>query len=317
MGLHRLLIIFLLAGLSSVSSCVFDDDTAWHPVTRSAWLIVQDDTTHRLVRLDSTGIVDDWRPAHADLPVLALSGRDQQLWVATATTLYQVDPGTDDVLQTVPLPEITPHEICLGTTALLICDTIRRRVGFYSLRDQHLNILELDAKPRQALYRSLKFYVSTDSQELRTLSEPAQVQLSRYRFDRPVRYLAQDARLSLWVFTGSLAARYRTRIDLNAGIPISAAEADPYEQIRYSPYRASRFGREWTAPVFMQDNGKIQVGDRPQAADYVVDFLENEIFYTWQDTLRVWKQADGTREALIPGARLLPGSFFFTGVAGK
>jgi len=215
-----------------------------------------------------------------------IAGNGKELWVSLADErkLLLIDLEVENQISTYDLGQFQGHFLSLGTRYLLMCDTLGRQLGFFHLSKRELTLIALDLVPGKAIYRSAKFFLVLDNQQVAIYSEDALAPIETLSFSRPIVDLVLDNRFYTWVYTRD-SLSYRASISWNSHSIVEPEQEVAESKLRHSPFLRANFGKEYTGPISLINN-RLSNFPSPPANDFEVDFFEAKTWFTFRDSLK-------------------------------
>ncbi|TAE47592.1 MAG: hypothetical protein EAZ89_17475 [Bacteroidetes bacterium] len=271
-----------------LTACAFDNDAAYEPVTKAAVILAEDSSGAKSLIHISGGQMDTaWAASLlAGASLTDMSGDGEGVWIATKEGgLFKID-AEGLVNQTFTLNNITPHFICAGLDYVMISDSSRDQVVFVRKKEGHISLRSSMGKPGFLVYKSGKFYVKEDSSRVGIYREVALARTGAVETGHRIWDMIPGSRSAIYVYGGE-GTRYESQIDYNEDRISVEAVPVPYVKIRRSPYRVSRFGKEYTGYATLEGT-RVSPGPPDAAQDFEADFFESLIYYRRQDSVFAW-----------------------------
>lgn len=288
-----ILVVVLLAG------CVFDDDLRYIPKTHTGFLLNYQAGAKTVVKLSEGTTETNWRAYTEMGEVSDFSGTEKTIWFAEAKAhkIFEYDPQSQTVIQTIETGTFTPDYLCAGEKVIFLSDATAGQIGFFRLKNKQLTVITPGYKPGQNVYRSGKFYVQADSQTVDIYDEQAYARVGSVSFNHPVKAIDVDARSRIFVHTISGNNAWQGFIDYNSNRLAKEEETVNYEKVRYTPYVERPLGKEYLRDI-QKINGRLNTVVLPLCSDFEVDFFESVVYFLHQDSLYSLQLSDNLVQPL-------------------
>ncbi|MEZ4777106.1 MAG: hypothetical protein R3D00_28275 [Bacteroidia bacterium] len=290
----------ILAGLL-LTGCVFDEDVRFIPETQTGFILNRQAATKSVIKITGDIAETHWLAYPGMGEISDFSGSEKTIWFAEAMAhkIFEYDPGSQGVVQSLETQSLTPHFICAGEKVILLSDSAADQIGFFRLKNQQLTIVGTEYKPGQAVYRSGKFYVQAGDKTVDIYDELAYASIGTAIFDHAIKSIEADARSRIFVHTTEGNNAWQGLIDYNSNSISKPEAAVNYEKVRYTPYVERPLGKEYLRDV-QKINGKLNTAVTQACSDFEVDFFESIIYFLRQDSLYSLKIADNLVRPLAP-----------------
>lgn len=297
-------------------SCDYDQDFEFVPATQAAFFLMNENGQQQLRKVEADGsILPNWGENLGLAAPDDIAGNGAELWVSVASDkkLVLLDLETETQKQSFDLGDFQGHYLCMGSRYLLLSDTVNQALGFFHLKDQELIRISLNQRPGKAVYRSTKFFLQLGDQSVSIYNEQALAPYAELDFSRPIIDLVLDNRYSTWVISKDTQV-YQSSISWNSNAIEMEAQPFTASKVRYSPYLQANFGKEFTRQLNLV-NGRLANSPNPPADDFEVDFFESNIYFTFQDSLRIKDVFENEITILGPFTGIFRNAYFYLATA--
>ncbi|MEM7369193.1 MAG: hypothetical protein AAF587_11385 [Bacteroidota bacterium] len=313
----RILIFFLLSLL--LIACRFDGDEVYYPVTERGYIlgIHPLDGSKEILRIDQQSLHRHWENSWQGLggKISDMAGQEDRLWLSSGegNRLIEIDLKTETQVRQIDLPQFSPHYLSIGTTYVLLSDTLSNQVAFLNQKTESLTVLALDHQPGEAMYIAPVFYLLMGQKEIQILHETALAPLGELSLEHPHESLAYDYRNTVICYSRRTedSVLFQTDIDVNTFQILAPAVQLPFNKVRHSPYRSQNFGKERTNSVRLLTNGNLTPEVFEAVTDFEIDFFESNYYYVRRDSVFRYHIDSQSRSALGAFGGTFHKSFFY------
>ena len=274
--------------LSLLAACEFDGDLRNQVRTqRGIFWSQADDGSRRLWSLQDGDFRAEpeiaWGISSAD--VLRLTEAEGLLWIAlqNPNAIWSIDPVTDEIQQRIPLGSVRPDFLSIGENSILTGDSSSRQLAFFDRNAEELIVDTLSGQPGHMVYRSQKYYVQTDTQEVSIYIEPAFAPISVVRLSHPIVEMGLDNGVQTIVVTQAPNEFVQANINYNTN-RLQTEFSVRYRKFRPTPFDHQIYGREYLENARLNDL-RFFPGDLQPTTDYELDFFESQLYLIRRDSL--------------------------------
>jgi len=306
---------FYLLVLVFLWSCTLDDDQRFVPATQSSYFLLssEDHEAKEIWEVVDSSLIKGVESSFGIQPsrLRSMAGIKQELWLGLeGGSLLEVDLESLETIKH-SIEGLTPHFLTQGEDYILICDTVEEQLGFFHRNNHELFLRSLPGKPRQAVYRSGKFFIPVDSLHLLTYHERGLSLLDSISFPYPIIDLQSDNRRSMLIHLSEGNDYFLAEIDWNNGQLVLPPTPTPFVIIRNSPFFRSSYEKELTRNVYLNESGEVFFSKNVKALE--VDFLESRVFLVSDSIFRSYHIRDRKLQDLGIIRKKLEASYFYIG----
>lgn len=273
------------------SSCSFDNDDAFYPVTQDKFLLVGD-SPRQLIHIQNDEINSSWLAQQGwNAPVNDMDYRGNSIWFASGQQqeLFRWDSDTETgkVFSTSPFQ---PHAILAGSSYFLLIDSINQRLGFWDPETASLLAEMPWAYPiGDYVHIGEKFFVQKGSQDIEVIPETTLQPAASIHFERKIQKIQVSSAKALYVLSGD-STIFESSISYFSYTPnYPTRRIGNYDRILLTPYIRSQYGKEWLGNIWYQSprllNRLPDFVILDDAPEFVIDFFESTILFRRNDSL--------------------------------
>jgi len=306
----------------TIASCDYDVDEEFFIITRSSYFLVESATSNEksILQIQDSLVTPNWdrRLGISRNQLGDLAGVNDQFWVSdiSANRLLAIDPETEAIEDIIELGELVPHYMSVGSTHILISDTLHNRLGFLNMRNSELTLRAASAMPLQSTYRSQKFYVLMAPNQIGVWSERAFALIDVLSLQHQINDIQVDNQKFVVVYSGD-SLLFESKIDVNTDAFTQIETPTNFQKVRLSPFSTANFEKELLTPVALTANHRIATLSIDQVRDFEVDFFEGELYILQKDTLNRYNAATGSSRFLSTFQGKFIRSYFYQDFIGK
>ncbi|MEM0997190.1 MAG: hypothetical protein AAGN35_08930 [Bacteroidota bacterium] len=216
---------------------------------------------------------------------------DNRLWLAAGgqQRIIAVNPETKALTEEFTGLPVRPHHFAVGREQIIATDTLNGAIAFIRLRNGEVVPVEFEGKPGRAIYSNGRFYTQVDDSLVYVYDEQALTPRAQLNIGARITEFQFDRFNNLHVLSRRDTTQFSAIIASNADYISRINFQVTYDQIRYTPYFATRYVSEYLTDLQLEA-GTVQT---PQlspilAADiehFEVNFFAGVLHYFRNDSL--------------------------------
>lgn len=305
-------------------ACRFDGDADYYPVTQKSFLLGEHLSSHtfEVLLIKDNTFIPNWEQNWAELngTLSDMAGQNELLWLSSGEgeRVLEIDAETEQIIRILETQDVSPHYICPGTNYLFLSDTTQHQIAFVNRRTESLIILATDSMPGEAHYVAPYFFLGLGKQSISIYHEDALTEIASLDVEQALIKLEYDHVQSLLCLIQAHpdSQVYRRDIDINT-LEISEVQDLGAQDIRYSPYTTSLYGKEWPFSVKSLANGIVAPAAFDTVSSFEMDFFESRYYYVSRDSLHSYQIRSRIRKNIGPYSGTLNKAYFYVAPIGR
>ncbi len=296
-------------------ACSFDGDLEYIPRTQAAYFLIQDTFSgpKSILSIQKGRMISSWQEqiGLSTFDLGDMSGNERSFWVSDVARreVLEIDLSNQLVKNRFVVKGLSPHLICIGERQMLISDTSQYKIGFMELKSGALLIRAVDALPGFATYRSQKFFLVSDGNQIDIYHEKALAKLNTITLSQKIDDIQLDNGFYTYIYGYATRGGFEGRIDYSTNALSAEVVEKNFLKSRLSPYKRQNYGREWVLNQLLDERRTIKTINNIQ--DYEVDFFESNLYYRKDDSLFVYNYIDQSQKKMGAFTSNFLKSYFF------
>lgn len=300
--MQRFSLLLILVSAFVLTSCGWDDDRAYAIESRASFLIAESNASGLpTVWRYQAGVLQagwngDMGVADADFGGLAF--KEGSLWLADvgASSILQIDPSSEDVVERIDGLPIRPHYFAIGERHILVGDTSSQQIAFIRRKNGEEVVIDLDAAPGRVIYNNRLFFLQKGDSSLAIYDEWALTPRNSIDLPHPIQHLQFNRLRNAFTSMRDGNDDYLGSVSGSTGLVSREADPVPYQKIRFTPYLEARFGSEWPDDLRLTDGelSSERLFFPMSMTNFEADFFAAKLFYQSGDSLYFYDLATQT-----------------------
>lgn len=306
--MRRSLLLLGLAMWLGLGCNGWDDDSGYATRTAAMFFLAHDSLADlpTLVRYEADAYERSWneRVGISDADLSSATMRENHIWLSSGnqSRVIEVDPATDEVVQSFAGLPVRPHVFGVGRLYLLVGDTVEDRLAFVRLRSGSAVEVPFEGEAGRIIYNNERFYLQSGPAQLTVYDERALTPRFSVDFAHPILDHQFNRFNNIYVLTGRNDSTFNTIVSGPSDV-VSAPESPVnYQKVRYTPWFDARYGSEYLSDLRLSGDQWTSENDPLLASitNFEADFFEGQAYLQRNDSLFRYDLHQRSTEAGMP-----------------